>query len=68
MQRDEVYRVYVTDMLMCIAENTAKFANGGGRYIKKRYFDIVQPQKEETRTPDEIINGIKSKLKGGNAK
>lgn len=53
-----VYRVYVTDALRIIAENTAK--NVGGSYLQARYADFVVPQKEETRTSDEVIAHMKS--------
>lgn len=55
--------MYITDSLRIIGENTAKYA--GGNYIKKRYADIIDPQPEETRTPDEVITHIKKKLRGG---
>lgn len=57
---NKAYRVYVTDALKLIAENTAKFSGGG--YLKTRYYDVINPQPEETRTPEEIISGIKTKL------
>ena len=53
-----VYRVYVTDALRIIAENTAK--NVGGSYLQARYADFAIPKKEETRTSDEIIAHMKS--------
>lgn len=45
-----------------IAENTAKFANGG--IIQKRYYDILNPAPDNTanETADEIISRMKSKL------
>lgn len=59
------YRVYVTDALKCIAENTAKSV--GGVSMSKRFFEIVdrsKPQEEEEeRTAEEIIDQIKNKLK-----
>lgn len=55
------YRVYITDALKIVAENTAKYA--GGPYLKVRYADIVNPPKEETRTADEVIEHMKKKLK-----
>lgn len=48
-QRDWVYRIYVTDALKVL----------GGLNI--RYADVFGP--EETRTADEIIDGIKDKLR-----
>lgn len=40
-----------------------------GKYPAQRWIKIIEPDKEETRTPEEIIEQIKSKaaaLKGGN--
>lgn len=58
----EAFRFYVTDCLQIMAENTAKFA--GGRYMTMRFADIVDPPKEDTRTPEEIIEKIKKGLDG----
>lgn len=57
-----MYRVYVTDALMATVNNTSRYA--GGTTIKDRYFDMVSPQKEETRTAEEIIEHIRSGLRG----
>ena len=51
--REKAYRVYVTDALKIIAENTAKHASGS--CMKARYFDVESPKPPETRTSDEII-------------
>lgn len=53
---------------MMSAENTAKIA--GGRYMQKHYTEIVDPQKEETRTADEIVQHMKEKVSriGGEGK
>lgn len=59
-QEEAAYRAYVTDALRLITENTAKAVQGS--YIKARYADMIAPQKQETRTADEIIYDIKSKL------
>ena len=55
---DKAYRIYVTDALRLITENTAKSANGGGSYYKMRFAEIIEPPKAETRTSDEIISSI----------
>ena len=52
MSRDLAYRIYISDCLMHLAGGTQRLA------------DILYPVKE-TRTADEIINGIKNKLGGG---
>lgn len=54
--KDTAYRVYVTDILKLIAENTANFAKG--QYMKMRYYDIITPKKQDTRTGDEIVEDI----------
>lgn len=61
-ENDNIYRIYVTDCLKLIAENTAKFANGG--IIQKRYYDILNPAPDNTtdEAADEIINRMKLKL------
>lgn len=58
----EAFRAYMTDCLQIMTENTAKFA--GGRYMTMRFSDIIDPPKEDTRTPDEIIAKIKKGLGG----
>lgn len=58
---DTAYRVYVTDALKVIAENTSRF--NGGSYMNARFTDIINPKPEETRTADEIITGITDKLR-----
>lgn len=56
---EKAYRIYVSDTLKMIAENTAR---AGGRYVTARYVDIIHPKPEETRSADEIISHIKKKL------
>lgn len=53
--------MYVTDALRMICENTARYAGGG--YPKARWADIIRPPKEETRTAEEIVNYMKSRIK-----
>ena len=54
--KDTAYRVYVTDCLKLIAENTANISRG--QYMKSRYYDIIHPAKADTRTGDEIVEDI----------
>lgn len=61
-QQEKAYKIYTTDCLRIIAENSAR-ANGG-KYIQMRYAEVIEPAKEETRTADEIISNIKEKLRG----
>lgn len=53
-------RLYVTDCLQSITENTAKKI--GGKYVKMRYADIIKPQKVETRTAEQIISEMQEKM------
>ena len=54
--KDTAYRVYVTDCLKMISENTANISRG--QYMKLRYYDIIHPAKVDTRTGDEIVEDI----------
>ena len=54
--KTEAYRIYVTDALRIVAENTARYA--GGNYIKTRYADIIKPKKQDNRTCEEITADI----------
>ncbi len=56
------YRVYVTDALRIISENTARVVSGN--YIKLRFADAIKPQKEETRTSAEVIEHMKRVMAG----
>ena len=58
--QEQAYRVYVTDAMKTITENTAKYA--GGSYMKGRYYDLETPKPVETRTSQEIISQIKAKI------
>lgn len=62
-QRELAYRIYVTDALRNISENTARF--GGGGYIRARFADLINidQRPEDNRTSDEIIGGIREKLR-----
>ena len=55
-QRDLAYRIYVTDCLRIISENTAKM--GGGSYITAKFVDIINPKPVEKRTGEEIAADI----------
>lgn len=54
--RNDAYRIYVTDALRLVAENTARYASGN--YIKARYADIIEPKKQDNRTCEEITADI----------
>ena len=57
---DKAYRIYVTDALKMLTENTAK--PYGGTMLSKRFTDAVKKAKVETRTSEEIIAGIREKI------
>lgn len=52
--RAETYRIYSAEVLRALAKAWG--------YDAKSYIDILHPPPEETRTADEIIDGIKNKL------
>ena len=56
-QRDLAYRIYVTDCLRIISENTAKMVNGGS-YITAKFEDIINPKPADNRTGEEIAADI----------
>ena len=55
-QRDLAYRIYVSDCLRIISENTAKM--GGGSYITAKLADIINPKPIDNRTGEEIAADI----------
>lgn len=61
-QEEKKYRIYITDALKVLTENTAKIF--GGATMKMRYAELIdtEPQKEEKRTADEVVDSIKEKL------
>ena len=58
--QNEGYRIYVTDMLMYSARLIAGI--GGAKPDLPRYYDILHPAPVERRTPDEVVQSIKTKL------
>ena len=55
-QRDLAYRIYVTDCLRIISENTAKMS--GGSYITAKLSDIINPKPVDNRAGEEIASDI----------
>lgn len=55
-QRDLAYRIYVTNCLRIITENTAKQV--GGNYMTAKYEDLIKPKKKDNRTGDEIAADV----------
>lgn len=60
-QQDVAYRFFVTDELYYINNNVVNVS--GGSKLQTRFYDILHPPKEETRTADDVINGLKDKLR-----
>ena len=58
--REMAYRFYIAEGVKMIAENTARSV--GGMMFSKSFNDIMNPPKEETRTPKDIIDKIKKGL------
>ena len=55
-QRDLAYRIYVSDCLRIISENTAKMC--GGSYITAKFADIINQKPVDNRTGEEISADI----------
>lgn len=54
---DDAYRIYITDCLQLIAENTAKQV--GGSYKTQRFYEIVYtPHTIDTRSAEDIIADV----------
>ena len=60
-QEEKAVRNYYAECLRIMTENTAKF--GGGSYIEDKLQDILDPKPVDNRTADDIIDGIRNKLK-----
>ena len=55
-QRDLAYRIYVTDCLRMVAENTAKLSKG--TYTVAKFADIINPKPVDNRAGEEIAADI----------
>lgn len=58
-QRELAYRIYITDALQAIAENTAKMVDGG-KYLNKRYYDVISTNIQKEEKAEDIINKYKT--------
>jgi hypothetical protein len=59
-QKEKAIKMYYAECLRIITENTAKLCEGS--FINVKLVDILNPKPQETRTADDIINGIKNKI------
>ena len=57
--KEQSYRVYVTNALKMVAENTAKYSSGS--YPMQTWAEIIKPKPVDTRTGNEIVADIISK-------
>lgn len=55
-QRDLAYRIYISDCLRIIGENTAKISKGS--YITAEFTDIINPKPVDNRNGEEIAADI----------
>jgi hypothetical protein len=55
-EQDEIYKIYVTDCLRIITENTGKSVSHGS-YVNKRYYDIIN-NKQINESAEDIINKV----------
>lgn len=53
MKEEYLYRMYVSDCLRIITENTAKFA--GGSFMKMRYSELIDSKPKLQKSAEEII-------------
>ena len=60
--KEYTYRFYISDALKIIGENLAKAF--GGNALNVRLYDLLERNKEpeDTRTGEEIISDLRSKL------
>lgn len=54
---DKIYKLYMSDFLMHLTNAVIRPAEK-----PPRYWDIIHPKPEETRTADEVIEHMKNKL------
>ena len=60
-QEEKAVKIYYAECLRIMTENTAKM--GGGSYIEAKLQEILDPKPVDNRTADDIIEGIRNKLK-----
>lgn len=66
--KDIIYRVYITDILKMLAENTGRLSQAftqEGKAPSQRYYDLIkeEQQEEPEQTGDEIIADILAGLR-----
>ena len=64
LYQEQVYRAYVGESLKNISENVAKgFGKEGAVYMAKTYTEVLCPPKDSGKSAEDIIDGIKQKLR-----
>ena len=60
-QEEKAVKIYYGECLRIMTENVAKI--GGGSYVEAKLQNILDPKPVDNRTADDIIEGIRNKLK-----
>ena len=60
-QEEKATKIYYAECLRILCENTAKICSGS--YIQVKLQDILDPKPADNRTAEDIIAGIRKKLK-----
>lgn len=60
-QKEMAYRFFITDEMFYLNNNVVNMT--GGSKLQSRFYEILNPPKEETRTSQEIIDNIKAKMR-----
>lgn len=60
-QKDAAWKLYAAETLRFISESSARYA--GGPYMPVKWSDILNPPPAETRTPEEVVSYMKTRLK-----
>ncbi len=58
---DNAWQLFIAEGVRLISENTAK--NVGGSYLTAKWADIVDPKPADTRTPEQIVDHVLTRLK-----
>lgn len=54
----EAYRIFATDCLQVLTQNTGRAVPAGGRVVNARYYDWIHPERQDKRSAEEIISDI----------
>lgn len=60
-QREEAYRIYVSECARITTENTARMAGKEAKYMSVKLNDLINPKPVDDRSGDEIANDILSR-------